>query len=615
MVPASRRLLCLAVLLLPATSAAQLNPRVALDTGPVRAAPLPPGADAPLASGWEHRLVVKFADEVRARATPAGGLLSRTGVDLTEVETLAAAEGLAFFKIMGASEDRLADLQSRGEARSGVAQPDLAGILGVAVPSADVARLQAVGQSLQDSALVEFAHIQTLGLPPPADIAPTTPDLTGNQGYFPTDPGLDVDYAWSQGLRGAGIAIRDCEYGWNAAHEDLVDVSLNPEPGQTVDPSVASLGWDEHGTAVLGEMIGVENAYGVTGIAPEATAYTYTEWSVEEGIRRVAAISSAVTDAVAGDVVLLEMQANGAGGGFGPAELDPVVHNLCSAATAAGVVVVGAAGNGNQDLDGAAYAPYMSWADSGAIIVGAGSSDTDHDKLSFSTYGTRVDVQGWGEDVFTLGYGAFAQYGGDKDQRYTDSFNGTSSASPFIAAVCALMQQRAIELFGEPLEPAVLRQVLVDTGIPQGSGGNIGPFPDLEAALLALPGLELDPWEDLRNGLAGQTGVPVQVAMGTLLPGTAFGFEVTNARPLAQAYQILGLSELSLPFKGGILVPKLDLLIGPVLVSLAGTVGYTSTWPVGIPAGAPTWWQWWIVDTAGPAGFSATNGVKGTAQQ
>ena len=39
---------------------------------------------------------------------------------------------------------------------------------------------------------------------------------------------------------------------------------------------------------------------------------------------------------------------------------------------------------------------------------------------------------------FTLGYGGFAQYGGDKNQRYTSSFNGTSSASGLVAPAVAV---------------------------------------------------------------------------------------------------------------------------------------------------------------------------------
>jgi hypothetical protein len=120
--------------------------------------------------------------------------------------------------------------------------------------------------------------------------------------------------------------------------------------------------------------------------------------------------------------------------------------------------------------------------DSGAIIVGAGSSNTSHSKLSFSTYGQRVNVQGWGQNVFSLGYGGYAQHGGDKRQRYTSGFNGTSSASPFIASASISLQGIYRARTGETLTSRQIRSILIATGIPQGSGGHIGPFPNMERA-------------------------------------------------------------------------------------------------------------------------------------
>ena len=69
------------------------------------------------------------------------------------------------------------------------------------------------------------------------------------------------------------------------------------------------------------------------------------------------------------------------------------------------MIVVAAAGNGNQDLDGSLYNFYSNRGDSGAIIVGSGSASSSHRKISSSTFGSRVDVQAWGETVFTTGYG------------------------------------------------------------------------------------------------------------------------------------------------------------------------------------------------------------------
>jgi hypothetical protein len=344
--------------------------------------------------------------------------------------------------------------------------------------------------------------------------------------------------------------------------------------------------------------------------------HTYTEWSIEGGFRRLAAVSNAISDSSPGDVVMLEMQAVGAGGDYGPAELDPPIYTVCSAGTAAGIVIVGAAGNGNQDLDSAPYASYKAMPDSGAILVGAGSADTLHAKLSFSTYGSRLDVQGWGENVFSLGYGdAFAFGGpGDSDQYYTGVFNGTSSATPFVTACCVILQQQALAALGEPLDPTVLRYVLAKTGIPQEPGPRIGPFPNLPEALAALPDLQLDPWVDLGGALAGTPGLPQQTGTGAMFPGTLFQISLTNARAFALAWQVLGVSEIDAPFKGGTLVPDPNFVFGPLVVPFNGATGYKAAWPVGLPPGVPTYWQFWIQDPVGPKGFAASNAIFALSQ-
>ena len=148
-----------------------------------------------------------------------------------------------------------------------------------------------------------------------------------------------------------------------------------------------------------------------------------------------------------------------------------------------GVIVVEAAGNGSVNLDqpGCNRLFDRSYRDSGAIIVGAGDPG-QHARLSFSSYGSRVDVQGWGGSVTTAGYGA-AFDPGDIRQRYTHSFGGTSSASPIVTgAVLAL--QGALKARGLALAtPAEIRETLVVTGTPQTGTEHIGPLPDIRAAL------------------------------------------------------------------------------------------------------------------------------------
>jgi hypothetical protein len=321
-------------------------------------------------------------------------------------------------------------------------------------------------------------------------VAPATPDFTASQGYLGPDPGVNAERVHAMGLRGAGVRLSDCEYGWITAHEDLVDKPMTVEAGVVISPAVAAYGYDHHGTAVLGEVVGVHNGYGVDGLAPDVEVGLYPEL-LEGGLwRRPDAILAAVTESLPGDVVLLEMQVAGySGGNYGPAELDPNVFLIVQTATAAGVVVVGAAGNGAQDLDAGWYASnYMTWGDSGAIIVGAGTPDTLHDAQSFSTHGSRVNLQGWGSSVFTTGYGDAGIADGGNEQTYTAGFGGTSGATPMVAAAAALVQAQHIALTGAPMDPLHLRELLVATGLPQGSGPPIGPLPDIEAAVLALDG-------------------------------------------------------------------------------------------------------------------------------
>ncbi|QOJ17415.1 MAG: S8 family serine peptidase [Phycisphaeraceae bacterium] len=439
---------------------------------------------------FECRLVIKFSDHVLARVRD-GRLVSQAGVDLSAAGAALARHGAALHQLIQLPDDAIERLESRALLNSGQPQPDLRSMMRVEVVDDSI---EALANDLAALRFVEWVEFEEVLPPPPfiigggcEDIAPVTPSYRTNQTYRGPNPGLNMDAAWTLGsARGGGIRVADCEYGYNANHEDLCWITM--EQGQTIHPQVIANGWDEHGTAVFGEMISGDNAYGCLGLAPDAEAYFFTEWSVEQGSRRATCIANAIATMDAGDIVVLEMQTTGAGGGYGPAELNSSVWTLVKNATDAGIIVVAAAGNGNQNLDSSAYAPYMARGDSGAIIVGAGSSNTSHDKLSFSTYGSRVNVQGWGQNVFTLGYGSYAQHGGDKNQRYTAGFSGTSSATPLVASACLALQSLAVEHLGRRLTPAEMRQLLVETGIPQGAGGHIGPFPNVLAAGLRLTG-------------------------------------------------------------------------------------------------------------------------------
>jgi len=434
-------------------------------------------------------LQLRLAEGVEPTLDASGRLLPGPG--LQALVDLQDQRSIGFRSLFGSSGDRIESLRVRALALSGRPQPNLRNFL-VVVPRGppSPSDLAALGNELRRLPMVTWVGLEPLGVPPPADIPPFTPDLSDTQAYRrPADGGYDMTAASRRQLRGAGVRIADIEYAWINEHEDLSNVFEEPLqeiPNDTLDRVFGIGRAQAHGAAVLGVLGAESNAYGMTGLAPEAQLATYPEFTREAGSRRAAAIVAAAADSAEGDILVLEMQTTGPGGDYGPAELSLPVWQAVKMATDAGLVVLAAAGNGAQDLDDPDYQPYLSRGDSGAIIVGAGSADASHRPLNFSTYGARVDVQGWGQEVASIGYGNLAIYGDDVRQSYTDRFGGTSSATPVVAGVAALIQERARQILGRSLRSVELRDALVETGVAQGVGLQrpIGPFPDLEAALV-----------------------------------------------------------------------------------------------------------------------------------
>jgi hypothetical protein len=191
-----------------------------------------------------------------------------------------------------------------------------------------------------------------------------------------------------------------------------------------------------------------------------------------------------------------------------PDDFDAILY-----ATRKGIVVVEAAGNGAEDLDDALYdVPDKGfpsgWTnpfkranrDSGAIVVGAGAPppgthDRDHgpdrSRLDFSNYGSRLDAQGWGQEVTSCAY-ADLQTGSTEDEWYTDVFSGTSSASPIVVGALGALQGAVISAGKSPAEPARLRELLRTTGSPQQDAPDrpatqrIGNRPDLAQLIPAV---------------------------------------------------------------------------------------------------------------------------------
>ncbi len=326
------------------------------------------------------------------------------------------------------------------------------------------------------------------------------------QGYlFDPPDGIGAASVWNRpGSVGKGISICDIETAWNLDHEDLPH-GIKLIGGTMID----SLAARNHGTAVLGEMVGIRGNIGCVGISHNARAFVHSH--VMNGVSNPAGAIVAASSALKpGDVILIELQARG-----GPDDRflamqywDPIFEAMRVAADK-GIVVVEAAGNGNESFDRSEYNKTGLQKDSGAIVVGAGVPPSNYydayddsgrfgpysrigsprSRIWFSNYGKIVDLQGWGWHVTTLGYGD-AQGGPDEKRWYSHRFAGTSSASPIVAGAVACLQAFAKARLRRPLTPSEVRDILKITGAPQADDGPrapatqiIGPLPNLVAAM------------------------------------------------------------------------------------------------------------------------------------
>lgn len=363
----------------------------------------------------------------------------------------------------------------------------------IVTPHSSNEKLFEIGTALEQLETVTYCHLESHSpiRPPVTDIPPATPNFVSEQTYIQANPGVNMQYAWNLGFTAQGISLKDIEYGFNKNHEEFAEANAFLADGMTVS-SDAFEDYTEHGTGVFGILFGQQGTFGVTGLAYGAQELIlYPEWQ-ETGYNRITAVAEALEDSEEGHVVVYEMQADGPGVSqfdYVPAEFNQIVWDLTKAATDLGVIIVAAAGNGNQNLDATAYQSYMNRGDSGAIIVGAGTPNLQHNRISYSTFGSRVNLQAWGDNVRSTGKILdYILIGNDFNQSYT-IFTGTSSATPIVASCAAVLLSYYRSLTnGANLSSQEIRQILMDTGIPQGTGvaGNIGPIPNMQTAMNAV---------------------------------------------------------------------------------------------------------------------------------
>src|SRR5439155_17729046 len=179
-----------------------------------------------------------------------------------------------------------------------------------------------------------------------------------------------------------------------------------------------------HGTHVAGIIAARDNGFGVIGVAPEATLYAVKVLDAN-GSGSFSAVASGIVWAVKNGMHVINMS-------LGGSSYSQALADAVAAASAAGVLVVSAAGNAGC-CDTVLYPAKLP----GSMAVAA--VDVNDQRASFSSTGVEVDVAAPGVAILST-----VPTGSCKlcDSSGYRTLSGTSMATPHVSGVGALLMSR-----------------------------------------------------------------------------------------------------------------------------------------------------------------------------
>ena len=335
------------------------------------------------------------------------------------------------------------------------------------------------------------------------DLGSPTPDFTANQTYHDPAPlGTDLDYAkasygadvtdgassstwcavletWSAGATGIG---------YDLGHEEWSS-PVNATPEGTPDNTKS------HAAGVGGVLAACDdNNVGVVGYLADETVRFYDIVA----IGTVSTYVRVLDELIAGEICNgsfgyyadpmpdgQECPCNPGQNGQVPPEYAPAVKAAIQNCVADGIHCFTGAANGCVNLDDPVFGTtFRNSTDSGSNIVGAIQAALPHDASCYTGYGERVDLNAYGNGVYSCGYGS-AFSGTGSAEWYASGFNGTSSASPIVGGCAGVVNNVYRHLnSGANVPPLTMRTYLTAYGTPPNSQpGNIGVMPNLRGIL------------------------------------------------------------------------------------------------------------------------------------
>lgn len=291
------------------------------------------------------------------------------------------------------------------------------------------------------------------------------------------DANVDAASAWdiTRGSRGIVVAVIDD--GFDLTHPDFNGLGKITFPRDFADgddqPLPNRRTGDYHGTPCAGLAIGEENGMGIVGVAPGCTFMP-----VRFGL-------------TADDKLLYEIfeytgsYADVISCSWGPVPVFAPLSSLLSAQLTKltrtggprgkGCVILFAAGNYNapiRDMNNTSFiwrhptnglkettGPLLNGHAAHPDVIAVSASTSQNRKAAYSNWGAEIDVAAPSDNIHPLdfqlrqpGQSIWTAYNENLGSRYTDSFGGTSAATPIAAGVAALILSANPELTGQQVK-------------------------------------------------------------------------------------------------------------------------------------------------------------------
>jgi subtilisin family serine protease len=286
---------------------------------------------------------------------------------------------------------------------------------------------------------------------------------TGSTGIADAD--IDAPEAWDIGKGSSELILAIIDEGVDISHPDLSAKIITPYDATDGDNDQQPNAWDGHGTSCAGIAAAIsDNNLGVSGvdwnvkILPVRIAYS--NYSAGPWITSNLIIEDGIRTAVDRNARILS---NSWGGG----SPSSAINSAIDYAIAADRVLVFAAGN---DAEPVGYPANLSLQKT--LIAVSATNEWDEFKTRTSSdgedwwgsnFGSEITIAAPGVHIYTTDISGSDGYAsGD----YVSNFNGTSSATPIVAGVAALIVAQ-----NRNWSPAQVRQQLQNTADDLGNAG------------------------------------------------------------------------------------------------------------------------------------------------